>query len=194
MAETSNNVVDALADMMAGQLADVNTALKGVVVSYADGYARVMPIGKKRFADGDALDFPTLPRVPVCWPSFAGGAAGVKGPIRPGDKCLLVFAQQATDGSDDLRQFDLSDAFAIMCDPGNAGGSAADDALTLFFGSASIAISEGGGVTIDAPGGVTINGKVDQSGGDLTSEGVVLATHTHKQVQPGSGNSGTPNA
>lgn len=192
MAETSNSIEDALVGMIQGQLADVNTALPGVIVSYANGYAKVVPTGKKRFADGDALDFPVIPNVPVCWPSFAGGAAGLKGPVQAGDKCLIVFAQQAADGSDDMRQFDMTDAFAILCDPANAGGG--NDALTMFYGGASVSIDAGGAVTIEAPGGLTINGQVVQSGGTMTSEGVVVSTHTHKQVQPGSGNSGTPNA
>lgn len=192
MAENSNSMEDAILSLVQGQLSDVNTAMPGVIVSYADGYAKVMPIGKKRFADGDELDFPAIPNVPVCWPSFAGGTAGLKGPINAGDKCLIVFAQQATDGSDDLRQFDMTDAYAVMCDPANTGGG--NDALTLFFGGASVSINASGAVTIEAPGGLTINGKVVQSGGTMTSEGVVVSTHVHKGVTAGGGMSGPPNS
>ena len=191
MAENSNSIEDAILGLVQGQLSDVNTALPGVIVSYENGCARVVPTGKKRFADGDELDFPVIPNVPVCWPSFAGGTAGLKGPINAGDKCLIVFAQQATDGSDDLRQFDMTDAYAVMCDPANAGGG--NDALTLFFGGASVSIDAGGSVTIEAPGGLTINGQVVQSGGTMTSEGVIVSTHTHKGVQSGAANSGPPN-
>ena len=120
MAEESNSAIDALNGMMKSHLADVNTAIPGVIVSYANGLARVAPTGKKRFADGDVLDYPIIPNVRVCWPSFSGGAAGIKGPVKPGDRCLLVFSQQAIDGTDDQRIFDLQDACAIMCDIGNA--------------------------------------------------------------------------
>jgi hypothetical protein len=153
--------------------------------------ASVRPIGKKRFADGDELDFPAIPNVPICWPAFAGGQAGFSGPVTAGDKCLIVFAQQATDGSDDLRQFDMTDAYAVMCDPGNAGKG---DSLSMFWGGASITIDAGGVVTIEAPGGLTINGEVVQTGGTMTSEGVVVSTHTHKGVQAGAANSGPPNS
>ena len=228
MAETSNNPVEALMGLIRAQLLDVNTAVPGVIVSYEGGLARVAPTGKKRFADGDVLDYPIIPNVRVCWPSFAGGTAGVKGPVKPGDRCLLVFSQQAIDGTDDRRMFDLQDAYAVMCDLGNAGasdsGNNAD--MTMFFGPAFIRLTEGGALEINAPGGTkittpstlntgtltteglftyqagmtgsgggagtTISGSITQSGGALSSNGIVLAAHTHSGVQPGSGSTGLP--
>jgi hypothetical protein len=228
MAETSNNPVEALMGLIRAQLLDVNTAIPGVIVSYEGGLARVAPTGKKRFADGDVLDYPIIPNVRVCWPSFAGGTAGVKGPVKPGDRCLLVFSQQAIDGTDDRRMFDLQDAYAVMCDLGNAGasdsGNNAD--MTMFFGPAFIRLTEGGALEINAPGGTkittpstlntgtltteglftyqagmtgsgggagtTISGSITQSGGALSSNGIVLAAHTHSGVQPGSGSTGLP--
>lgn len=192
MAEASNSFEDALAGMMQEQIAGINTAMPGVIASYENGYASVVPNGQKRFADGESVAFPVVHHVPVCWPAFAGGLAGLKGPVKPGDKCLLVFAQQAIDGSEDMRQHDLSDAYAVLCDPANAGGG--NDRLTLFYGGASISIGEGGDIEIVAPGGLTINGVVTQTGGDLTSEGVALASHTHGGVQSGGANTGAPNA
>lgn len=158
MSESSNNTLEALVGLIRSQLLDVNTAIPGTIVSYAGGVAHVKPIGKKRFADGDVLDFPTIPNVRVCWPSFAGGSAGVKGPVKAGDKCLLVFAQQAVDGSDDRRMFDLQDAYAVMCDLGNVGGDAgANNAMTMYFGSAYIRLTEAGKLEINAPGGTLLD-------------------------------------
>lgn len=197
MAETSNNPVEALLGLVKSQLLDVNTALPGIIVSYENGLARVAPTGKKRFADGDVLDYPIIPNVRVCWPSFAGGTAGVKGPVKPGDKCLLVFSQQAIDGSDDRRMFDLQDAYAVMCDLGNAGagdgGNNAD--MTMFFGPAYIRLTAGGALQINAPGGTTIIGDINHTTGSITSLGKKIdGSHTHSGVQPGGGNTGAPNA
>lgn len=187
MSESSNSVIESLQGFINARLLDVNTSIPGVIVSYADGLARVQPTGKKRFADGDTLDYPIIPGVRVCWPSFAGGTAGVKGPIRPGDKCLLVFSQQAIDGTDDMRLFDLSDAYAVMVDLGNVGGdSGNNDAMTMYFGAASIRITEAGAIVIAAPGGV------ESTGGPLSSNGVVLDTHVHSGIQPGPSNTGQP--
>jgi hypothetical protein len=228
MAESSNNPVDALLGLIQSQLLDVNTCLPATIVSYENGIARVSPTGKKRFADGDALDYPIIPNVRICWPSFSGGMAGIKGPVKKGDSCLLVFSQQAVDGSDDRRMFDLQDAYAIMCNIGTAGKSDSinNADMTMYFGPAYIRLTEGGELMINAPGGTTIKtpsthntgtlttdglltykdgmtgtgggagtnitGTITQSGGTLSSNGIVLHTHTHGGVQTGGGNTGAP--
>jgi hypothetical protein len=175
MSEASNSAVEALIGLVRAQLLDVNTAIPGVIIAYSGGLARVLPIGKKRFADGDLLDYPIIPNVRVCWPSFSGGAAGVKGPIKPGDKCLLVFSQQAIDDSDDRRMFDLQDAYAVMCDIGNAGqgDSGNNEDMTMFFGPAYIRITASGELDINAPGGTTINTPSTRNTGTLTTEGLL---------------------
>lgn len=159
MAESSNNPVDALLGLIQSQLLDVNTCIPATIVSYAEGVARVSPTGKKRFADGDVLDYPIIPNVRVCWPSFAGGLAGIRGPVKEGDPCLLVFSQQAVDGSDDRRMFDLQDAYAIMCNIGTVGKSDSvnDNDMTMYFGSAYIRLTEDGSLKINAPGGTTLD-------------------------------------
>lgn len=185
MAETSNNPVEALMGLIRAQLLDVNTCLPGVIVSYENGLARVAPTGKKRFADGDVLDYPIIPNVRVCWPSFAGGAAGVKGPVKPGDRCLLVFSQQAIDGTDDRRMFDLQDAYAVMCDLGNAGaGDSGNNAdMTMFFGTAYIRLTAGGALQINAPGGTTITTPNTTNTGTLLTQGKL----TYQDGMAGSG-------
>lgn len=202
MAETSGNTIDALLGLVKSQLMDVNTCMPGIILSYSGGKAKVAPIGKKRYADGDILDYPVIPNVRVCWPSFSGGKAGVKGPVLPGDKCLLIFAQQAVDGSDDRRIFDLQDAYAIMCDIGNvgAGDSSNNNDMTMFFGDAYIRITSSGAMVINAPSGIsiespetTIMGAVQQNNGVLSSNGVVLDIHTHGGVETGASNTSGPN-
>lgn len=187
MAENTN-AVDALLALIQSQLLEVNTCLPGVIVSYAGGRASVRPTGRKRFADGDALDFPVIHDARVCWPSFAGGAAGVKGPILPGDRCLLVFAQQAVDGTDDRRAFDLSDCYVIPCHLGSVGSGGDNASMSLFYGGAGVAVSASGQVTITAPAGVVITAPTVQASGSITAVGDVggagksLATHRHNET------------
>lgn len=184
--------IDALRKMMDSRLYEVNTSLPATIVSYSNGRATVQPTPKRRFADGDVLDFPILQNVRVCWPSFAGGAAGVKGPVLAGDKCLLVFAQQAVDGTDDARRFDISDAYAVMCDLGSAGGgdSANNDAMTLFYGTAHVRITRGGKLIINAPAGVDIAGYVTVPDG-ASIEGRDFIDHRHSGVRSGVDTSGS---
>lgn len=210
--------VDALRKLIDSKTGEINTSLPGVVVSYANGRASVQPTPKRRFADGDVLPFPILQNVRVCWPSFAGGLAGVKGPVLPGDKCLIVFAQQAVDGTDDMRRFDISDAYVIPCDLGAAGASdSANNAdLTVFYGPGSIRISASGSVTITAPGGVSMVTPSVSNSGTLSNSGAVsmsstlsasgkatfttgasingieFSSHKHTGVQSGPSNTGVP--
>lgn len=212
--------VDALRKMIDSKTGEINTSLPGVIVSYRNGRASVQPTPKKRYADGDVLPFPILQNVRVCWPSFAGGLAGVKGPVLPGDRCLIVFSQQAVDGTDDMRRFDISDAYVIPCDLGTAGaGDSGNNAdLTLFYGPGSIRISSGGAMTLTAPGGVTIAAPSVSNSGTLTNTGAVsmastlltsgqatfttgasvggiqFSTHKHTGVQTGAGVTGGPTA
>ena len=173
MSEPNQDPIEALNNLISARLLDVNTAIPAVIVSYSNGLARVAPVPKKRFADGDVLDYPIIPQVRVCWPSFAGGVAGIKGPVKPGDNCLLVFSQAAIDGTDDRRMFDLQDAYAIMVDLGKAGaGDSGNNAdMTMFFGSAFIRLTEGGQLVINAPGGTTVTTPSTLNTGTLTTQG-----------------------
>lgn len=180
MAEASNNPVDALLALIQSQLLDVNTCIPATIVSFSGGLARVQPTGKKRFADGDALDYPIIPNVRVCWPSFAGGLAGIRGPVKPGDPCLLVFSQQAVDGSDDRRMFDLQDAYAVMCNLGTVGASDSvnDNDMTMYFGPAYIRLTAGGALMINAPGGTVMNTPNTTHTGNVKTDGTTLSKGT----------------
>lgn len=152
MAEQTD-MIAALRALVQSELLDMNTTLDGVVVDYAKGLATIKPLASKRFSDGDVLEFPNLPNVPVRWPTFNGGKCGLKGPVRPGDKVLIVFAQQATDGTDDERRFDLADAYAIPCGNSQAPFGDNNDDMIMWFGSAFIKLTANGRMEINAPGG-----------------------------------------
>lgn len=209
------DIVDALRKMVDSRLYEVNTSMPGTIISYSSGRASVKPTPKKQFPDGDVLDFPIIQNARVCWPSFAGGTAGVKGPINPGDKCLIVIAQQAVDGTDDPRRFDMSDAYVIPCDLGIATGESSDNAsMMMFFGGAYIKITQAGGLDINAPGGVAITTPSLSNTGTLTNSGattlqstlqagqstlsgatiagIAFASHTHGGVQAGASQTGGP--
>lgn len=159
MSEPTTDPIEALQGLIRAQLMDVNTALPGTIVSYSNGLARVLPNPQKKFADGESLPFPVIPDVRVCWPSFNGGKAGMKGPVKPGDQCLLIFSQQSSSDPEDRRMFDLTDAYAVMCDLGRTGQSDSTNNtdLTIFHGPAYIRITEAGAIDIKAPGSITVD-------------------------------------
>lgn len=176
MAEETNDFIASLKTVIQNETDQLNTCVEGVVQSYDGGLATVLPSASKRFPDGDVLPYPQLFRVPIRWPSFNGGLCGIKGPIRKGDKVLVVFAQQATDGTDDERRFDLSDAYAIPCGNEIVGEADDNENLSIWFGEAYIKITKGGGVKFYAPGGM----RADTPGLSVTGN-----------VSVGSGASGT---
>ena len=132
----SDTLLTAMQGMVEAALAEVNTAVPGVIVSYDPGSNRavVRAALPKRLADDTVLAAPQIVSVPVVWPSadVGGRQAALTFPLKAGDGVLLHFSQRSLEtwlsgGSgapDDPRMFDLTDAIAT---PGlNAGGVAGD--------------------------------------------------------------------
>ncbi len=104
-------------------LSSICCALPGVVQSFdpATQTASVLPALRKKNAAGDPVAMPLLQDVPVFFPG--GASSAVTFPVRPGDECLLIFADACIDGWFDTgeavlqpssRSHDLSDAFAFV--------------------------------------------------------------------------------
>lgn len=173
MAETTDDFVSSLKSLIKNELIDVNTSINGEVVSYSNGFATVRPTANKAFLDGESLAYPLIYRCPVRWPSFNGGQCGFKGPIRPGDQVLVVFAQHATDGTDDLRRFDLNDAYCIPAHNSMSGQGSNNDDTIMYFGSAYIKFTSGGAMEINAPGGCKTIAPTNLFTGKVTVQGLV---------------------
>lgn len=122
---------------------EINTAFVGQVQSYdeSDQTCSVKPIIKARYLNGDELDIPVIPRVPVCFPR--GGGFMMTWPLERGDTVLVICADRsldewkATDNSSilpfDLRRFDLSDAvaYAGVSSPASPLQSATSDSMVI---------------------------------------------------------------
>lgn len=152
----NNDTVTALENFIQSVVVDfVNTAMECEVVSYEGGRVSVRPVNKKSYDDGDTNDYAVLHNLRVQWPQFAGGKAGVKGPIVAGDRCLLIVCQHPMDDSGDNRKYSIIDSYVI---PG-AGYSDAvpgNDDMRLYFGNAFVSITSDGKVNINAPGGFNV--------------------------------------
>ena len=104
--------------------ASLRVALPGIVMDYdpAARTASIQPAVRSRLAaSGEPVSFPLLREVPVFTPRFSDPALSLE--IRPGDFCLLVFADVNIDGwyqtgapalPPSGRRHDLSDAFAFV--------------------------------------------------------------------------------
>lgn len=142
---------DALSDFIDSHLADaVNTCLEGTIVAYRGGRVDVKPVGTKNYSDGDAQDFSVLYDLPLMWLAGDNGEAGVKIPVKVGDKCTIFFKQQPqADGDiENFRRFSLADAHVL---PGVAysDNHPGNDNVKLYYGDAYIEITPDGDVNIN---------------------------------------------
>lgn len=172
--------------LMAQQItSSIRVSMPGTIVSFntASQTAQVKP----QISDNIVLNskqmwvpLPVIDDVPVSFPR--GGDWSLTLPVKPGDSCILVFADSCIDafqqsGSEstqaEVRHHDLSDAMAIVgISTGNAPVPGySPDHLELRNNSQSVKISlTDGGININAPsvnitssvavtGSLTLNGR-----------------------------------
>lgn len=105
------------------ELETVHTAIPGKITDFdaSTGLATVTPLMKFKRQDGSSISYPAISGVPVVIPQAYGQSATIAFPVKKGDGCLLLVAEQSLDyfmygqeTSIDL-QFDLSNA---VCIPG----------------------------------------------------------------------------
>lgn len=103
-------------------LKGVHTAFPGVIITFDPdtGLANVQPTMKYRKPDRSTIDYPQITGVPVVFPQSMGQQATIAYPIKPGDGCLVIVAEQSIDywmyGQEtetDLA-FDLTDSICIV--------------------------------------------------------------------------------
>lgn len=112
--------VQAIEDTVSSILNEIHTSMPGSIQFYDEktGFVDVKPIGVYKAGNGELYDYPIISNVPL----HVTGSSGINiaTPIRKGDECLLIFAEQSLDtwlsgnpeDDTDLR-FDLSNAIAI---------------------------------------------------------------------------------
>lgn len=167
--------VEALTDFVQSILADsVNTTLEGVIVAYKNGRVDVKPTGKKVYTDGDALDFTILYDLPLCWLAGDGGSAGVKIPVKVGDKCTVFFKQQPQGDADtdNTRRFSMADAHVLpgVAYPDSLPGN---DTVKLYYGDAFLEVTKDGKVNVNAPGGFNVTAPKSEFSGQVLIKGLL---------------------
>lgn len=213
-----NSHFNALSYMMESAIrGQVNTAIPVRVDSVEPGgrgpvgYLSATPLVTQMDGQGKALPQQSLPRLPYM--RMQGGKCAVIIDPEPGDIGIAIFAQQdistigtgaaapAQPGS--FRAFDMADGMYI-------GGIINKEPETW------VELTQEGEITVHAPAkirmetplleltgrfvqvggqgeGATMLGGLVNTGGTISSNNIVLETHTHKGVQPGSGNTEEPN-
>lgn len=177
----NQEVVENLENMVRDILTNsVHTAMPGVILEYSPetGLANVQPVGS--FYCGKVeMDYPVVPEVPVCITACAPDIAACV-PIKAGDACLLVCAEQSlsaflseTSEAQSNERFELTNCIAIpglMKIPVDAQQEANEkEALVLTNGENKIVITE---EKIEVTGDVQMEGNIEVKG-DVSIEGSI---------------------
>lgn len=201
-AQLSGGVDDAIKQYIETRLLDLHTCLPGRVISFdpVKQTAEVQPCVQRIFIESGPVNLPPVVDVPVAFPG--GGGFFLTFCPAAGDECILHFSERAIDfwyqhGGIQLPSeycmHELGDAFAdvgVNSQPNVLANLCTTGAELRTRDKSTFLRVEAGTITIK--GNVVITGSVTASG-DVTAEGTSLHTHTHGEVQPGSGNTGEPN-
>lgn len=180
-----DNLTDVIARAIRNRLADLHTSMPAQIISYdfRTQKANVQPTINRRYADSRIEKYPPINNVPVIFPR--SGGASLTFPVKPGDPVLLIFCGRSLDGwlnrggivdQDDNRMHSLNDAVAIpgllpfptgslarnnedaLLTYGNADVEIKQDSqINVRNKNASITITAGGEVTVDASKDITLN-------------------------------------
>ena len=177
------DVVKQMKALVADALSDVHTAMPGTIKSVdpATGTATVIPTGQFKTAGGKSLEYPAISGVPLVFPMGAAQGVGMVFPVKEGDTCLLVIAEQALDAwlyggesTSDLKH-DLTNAIAI---PGLfvKANKMAQEAIStasviIYSGEKKITVSQRG---IAIRGDLTVEGTISSTG-DIKASGSLTA-------------------
>jgi len=168
------DVTQGVKEFVADALGNIHTALPGKVEKYHPdrGEADIYPCGKCWRPDGAAVDYPLLANVPIFFPQCASGTASISMPVKKGDGCLLVFAEQPLDtwrtGAAPAARlsFDLGNAVAVIGLFARAGHAAAEaasrDAIIIDRNGTRIALLPNN--TVEISGDVKVNGSLNVTG------------------------------
>lgn len=137
------------------KIRELHTAMPGVIKEFdpKTGLATVLPTMMYRKPSGDTIEYPVITGVPVLFPQGYGGAASVSFPVRPGDGCLIIIAEQSLEYwltghlTDTSLAFDLTNAICIPGLYNRAGQDAAEacekNAVIIRSGSSTVKVSDG---------------------------------------------------
>lgn len=186
----------------------VHTAIPGVITAFdpAKCEASVNLTGQYNKPDGTKLPYPAAAHVPVVFPQVSNQEITIAFPIKPGDGCLVIIAEQALEawragGESNLDlKHDLTNAIVI---PGlfrtpNAvmQEAVSEDAIMLVNQGTKVKI-KGQEIHIETPKieiqteKIHITGEVEIDK-ELTVKGIPFTPHVHKDVSKGGDKSGPP--
>lgn len=179
----------------------VHTAFPAILDSYNQetGLARVIPQIQYITEKGEFIDYPPLNGVPVVFPQGMAGNATIAYPIKHGDGCLVICAEQCLDlwkkghqTGNNLR-FSISNAMCIVgmfCKPNETTNEAInDEAVIIDINGSRVKVKEEEikikSQSIKIEGNLSVEGNI-ASTGDVVAGSISTKNHTHIDSEGGS--------
>lgn len=195
--QTSNEVKDVIKDWIKKGAEDVHVSMIGKVESYdpSTNRASITPVGSLTAPDWQEIPYPTIHNVPLQFPCGNGGKSGCTFPVKPGDTCIIIFADHQIENflsgekSDDMRSHSMNDAYAI---PTLFSASVptlksnADD--VCLFNNGSLVVLDSSSMTITLADGTNVS----IGGGDLVVNGISVVHHVHPGIMRGGSSTDEP--
>lgn len=184
--------VSQTAAIVHSELTGLLFALEAKIVSVAGGLATVQPTVKRIFPDNDdAFDYSPIDNVRLLSLVWDGGKSGISGNVSAGDPCLLIALSHgdeeepdhknlsaccAITGFSDASAHPMPDSVGLRLFHAAANITMQDQNITIDNGGEAKLVFDGGGITMSAPDGYTVNANTQFNGdvgiaGNLTQTG-----------------------
>lgn len=168
---TERSLTEALARAVERAMTELSVCLPGRVERYDHTQQRadVVPLLRKRYADGQIGEPQVITNVPVVFPR--SGGASLTFPVRPGDGVMLHFADRSIDDwlseggtvtPTDSRKHDISDCIAVPGLYAFDGESPQDnnDDVLLKYADSEVRLKGDGDVEVNTEGSIVVNAAV----------------------------------
>lgn len=195
--QTSNEAKDVIKEWIRKGGENIHVSMIGKIESYntQTNRASITPVGTMTCPDWQELPFPTIHNVPIQYPCGNGGKSGCTFPVKPGDTCIIIFADHQIENflsgekSDDMRNHSMNDAYAIptlFSDSVPTVKSNPND--VCMFNNGSLVVLNSSSMTINLADGTSVS----IGGGDLVVNGISLVHHVHGGITRGGANTDQP--
>ena len=195
--QTSNEAKDTIKEWIRKGGENIHVSMIGKIESYnpQTNRASITPVGSFTAPDWQELPYPAIHNVPIQYPCGNGGKSGCTFPVKPGDTCIIIFADHQIENflsgekSDDMRNHSMNDAYAIpTLFSASVPTLKSNPNDVCLFNNGSLVVLNSSSMTINLADGTSVS----IGGGDLVVDGISVVHHVHSGVTPGGGNTGEP--
>ena len=195
--QTSNEAKDTIKEWIRKGGENIHVSMIGKIESYnpQTNRASITPVGTMTCPDWQEIPYPTIHNVPIQYPCGNGGKSGCTFPVKPGDTCIIIFADHQIENflsgekSDDMRNHSMNDAYAIpTLFSASVPTLKSNPNDVCLFNNGSLVVLNSSSMTIDLADGTSVS----IGGGDLVVDGISVVHHVHPGITRGGSSTDEP--